>query len=298
MEAAGYTCLRDRVCVEAARAAIRGAECDYDAMGAYVRRVVRDVLGADATAAKYRVSDNDNADASVFHRDAIRAPCAPAFEVLTCIVYLDDAAMQVVPGSHVRAYGAMDALFAQPRATLLLRAGDVLVFHAELVHRAVLLPHGRRRRVIQIFDVVRCARHAARIAHVVSAGSSAAGYWVARAPVVAPIARLVGFIHAMGGYGAFDLGRDVTYLSSEGFSARVAGTGRQRRGPLGVYCALAPTRDVDRASIFTRVFLLPQLRIVATLAACAAVCAYVALCVARRFLAQAPPKKLRRERES
>ena len=85
----------------------------------------------------------------------------------------------------------------------------------------------------------------------------------------------------MGGYGAFDLGRDVTdvtYVSSEGFSARMAGTGR---APLGVYCALAPTRDVDRASIFTRVFLLPQLRIVATLAACAAACAYVVWCVWR-----------------
>ena len=92
----GYVCMRGRVCVREAHAAISGASCDYDAMAAYVCRVVSTVLGRDATGAKFRVSDNDNTDAAAFHRDAIRAPGATPFELLTCIVYLDDAAMQLI----------------------------------------------------------------------------------------------------------------------------------------------------------------------------------------------------------
>jgi hypothetical protein len=98
-------------------------------MAAYVRRVVTTVLGRDAVGAKFRVSDNDNTDAAAFHRDAIRAPGATPFELLTCIVYLDDAAMQVIPGSHVRTYGAIEALAIAPQ-TLEFRAGDVMLFHA------------------------------------------------------------------------------------------------------------------------------------------------------------------------
>jgi ectoine hydroxylase-related dioxygenase (phytanoyl-CoA dioxygenase family) len=127
-------------------------------MAAYVRRVVTTVLGRDAVGAKFRVSDNDNTDAAAFHRDAIRAPGATPFELLTCIVYLDDAAMQVVPGSHVRTYGAIEALAIAPQ-TLEFRAGDVMLFHAELVHRAKLTS-APRRRVIQIFDIAFCAAHA------------------------------------------------------------------------------------------------------------------------------------------
>jgi hypothetical protein len=37
--------------------------------------------------------------------------------------------------------------------------------------------------------------------------------------------------------------------------------------PLGLYCTLAPTVDVDRASIETCVYTLPQLRIVAAMVA-------------------------------
>ncbi len=111
----GYKCLRGRVCVREAEAAISRGSCDYDAMAAYVRRVVTTVLGRDAVGAKFRVSDNDNTDAAAFHRDAIRAPGAAPFELLTCIVYLDGAAMQVIPGSHVRTYGAIEALAIAPQ---------------------------------------------------------------------------------------------------------------------------------------------------------------------------------------
>lgn len=242
-----------------AEAAISGGSCDYDAMAAYVRRVVTTVLGRDAVGAKFRVSDNDNTDAAAFHRDAIRAPGATPFELLTCIVYLDDAAMQVVPGSHVRTYGAIEALAMAPQ-TLEFRAGDVMLFHAELVHRAKLTS-APRRRVIQIFDIAFCAAHARRVAHVVSAGSSA-GWWVARAPVIGHVARLVGYLHSMTGYGPFCVG-DATYLSSEGFSGRIPAGGTRK---LGLYCTLEPTVDVDRGEVSASVYTLPQLRILAVLA--------------------------------
>jgi hypothetical protein len=230
-------------------------------MAAYVRRVVTAVLGRDATGAKFRVSDNDNTDAAAFHRDAIRAPGAAPIELLTCIVYLDDAAMQVIPGSHVRTYGAIEALSIEPH-TLSFRAGDVMLFHAELVHRAKLST-APRRRVIQIFDIAFCASDARRVAHVVSGGSSA-GWWVARAPVIGHVARFVGYLHSMTGYGPFCVG-DATYLSSEGFSERIPAGGTRK---LGLYCTLAPTVDVDRGAISASMYAVPQLRILAVLAGC------------------------------
>ena len=275
----GYRCLRGRVCVREAHAAISGASCDYDAMAAYVRRVVSTVLGRDATGAKFRVSDNDNTDAAAFHRDAIRAPGATPFELLTCIVYLDNAAMQVIPGSHLRTYGAVEALAMKPR-TLEFRAGDVMLFHAELVHRAKLTT-APRRRVLQIFDIAFCASDARRVAHVVSSGSSA-GWWVARAPVIGHVARLVGYLHSMTGYGPFCVG-EATYLSSEGFSGRIPNSPAGGARKLGLYCTLAPTVDVDRGAISASVYTLPQLRILAVLAALAALAVLVGAYLCARF---------------
>jgi hypothetical protein len=99
--------------------------------------------------------------------------------------------------------------------------------------------------------------------------------------VIGEIARFVGFVHAMTGYGPFEhiaLARGVSYLSSEGFSARVPSVGGHK-WPLGLYCTLAPTVDVDRASIETCVYTLPQLRIVAAMVA-AVVAAVVAAALA------------------
>ncbi len=230
-------------------------------MDSYVRGVLDDVLGKDAIAAKYRVSDNDNTDASAFHRDVIRKQGASPFEVLTCIVYLDDAAMEVIPCSHARTYGAMDAL-AATQLTLLFHAGDVMLFNSELVHRAVLIPSGRQRRVIQIFDVVFNQPHALRVRHVLPEGPST-GWWLARAPVIGHIARFVSYMNSMSGYGPFDLGE--TYLSSEGFSERLPDSYVSGMLPLGLYRILEPTRTVERGSVSMSVYTLPQLRVLATL---------------------------------
>jgi hypothetical protein len=84
--------------------------------------------------------------------------------------------------------------------------------------------------------------------------------------VIGHLARFVGYLHSMTGYGRFNIGRGMTYLSSEGFSGRIqAGCGTR---PLGLYCTLAPTVDVDRGSISASVYTLPQLRIFAVLVVC------------------------------
>lgn len=59
----------------------------------------------------------------------------------------------------MRTYGAVEALAMKPR-TLEFRAGDVMLFHAELVHRAKLTT-APRLRVLQIFDIAFCVSHAA-----------------------------------------------------------------------------------------------------------------------------------------
>ena len=66
--------------------------------------------------------------------------------------------------------------------------------------------------------------------------------------------------------------RVLQYLSSEGLSGRTRGL-----APLGSYCTLAPTHDVERESISAGVYTLPQIGIVAAIAACVALCAWLLL---------------------
>ena len=60
----GYVCLRGRVCAGEAQAAISGASCDYEAMEAYVRRVVSDAM-------RWVPSEFRAGDVMLFHGTAL-----------------------------------------------------------------------------------------------------------------------------------------------------------------------------------------------------------------------------------
>ncbi len=160
---------RDGFCVVPHRAALKGvAACFHGQLVRYkttevqVQRLLmwlRHSKGISLHALKFRASNNNNnTDASQPHRDVMLGHNFA--EIYTVLYYLDNADLEVYPGSHRRA----DVFGAKPKRMQLL-AGDMVVFHASLLHRGVysVCRAQDNRRVLQIFDCVTDKRMHANI---------------------------------------------------------------------------------------------------------------------------------------
>ena len=103
---------------------------------------------------KYRASNNNNStDAGMFHRDIHLTQKVSSLEIYTCLLYLDDSWMEIIPGSHqepVMTY--LQAFrFLSKRQKLNLKPGDILIFHSSLIHRGLFVKKQKQRRLIQQF---------------------------------------------------------------------------------------------------------------------------------------------------
>lgn len=97
----------------------------------------------------------------MLHGDAYNHTDENTIGIYTCLLYFDEADMEVIPFTHkkdyVNKYSASE-LFNQ-RIRIKMEPGDVLIFHSNLHHRGVgyntLLSTGlvKSRRLLQIFDV-------------------------------------------------------------------------------------------------------------------------------------------------
>ena len=104
---------------------------------------------------KFRLSNaNNSTDAGAFHRDLNprRLMEVPAY---TCLVYMDDADMQLIPGSHK--WIAVNPLRAireyNSAINVHLAPGDVLIFNSFVVHRGFFRFKQVQRRLLQCFEV-------------------------------------------------------------------------------------------------------------------------------------------------
>jgi hypothetical protein len=96
-------------------------------------------------------------DAATFHRDVVAQREWQPY--MTCLTYLDETVMQVIPKSHRQkdmTWRETQAAFAR-RKELQVRPGDILLFYSSLLHRGIFTQGSAtsRRRLIQLFD---CAR--------------------------------------------------------------------------------------------------------------------------------------------
>jgi cell wall-associated NlpC family hydrolase len=110
--------------------------------------------GWDSRYTKYRVSDNNNADASGFHRDIfaqknIKLPC------YTFLHYFDETIMEVIPGSHNQLFVPVSKLVPtlQKSVRVTIRPGDLLIFDATLLHRGIFFVNLKSRKLIQVFEL-------------------------------------------------------------------------------------------------------------------------------------------------
>ena len=166
-----------------------GDSVDYAGFKGFVDRVffrhIRDELGwSDPTYIKFRFSNKQNAkDASTFHGDVynhsyayrkndskeggendskVGADTAPVFDILpiyTCLTYFDNAQMELVPYSHLserlrreRGIPTASSELYKTRRVVALKAGDILVFHANLHHRGLFYDVQQHRRILQVFE--------------------------------------------------------------------------------------------------------------------------------------------------
>ena len=290
MEADGYVLIRretfergdvgDSPFVAAGRAPINDT-VDYDAMDAFVRddmlKTVDAVLGTAMTHTKYRVSDNNNStDAAAFHRDVI---CVDGWApVITALTYLDDATMEVMPGSHRRIrMSTWEAVASyRDKKTLHMRPGDLLVFYSTLLHRGVFRNPGHRR-LVQAFDCAATPAAHATLAdglmHV--ARDDPVRNRLAGALGTNPLTRTpvnwVAYLQAATGYGAAAgacrtrLGRlGVNVVSSEGSCGRLAPAHDRRAAPQNIYVmAAGGGRDMSAKDMQTcdrEFYTIPYLR--------------------------------------
>ena len=212
--------------------------------GVFMKRVDSS-MGWNSRYTKYRVSNNNNSsDASVFHRDVFRiSNSEPEFKnMYTCLTYLDNATMQLVPKSHINDnMSLLDSLEDLANIiTVEMKPGDVLIFNSTMLHRGVFdkLNMSDDRRLIQVFDTHPSQEHykmySGQVIHVKSTGiKSATGQitsYLGHVPVVSDLISYISYLNASTGYGRGETLDDIlksnklekyTFLSSEGMQKRM-----------------------------------------------------------------------------
>lgn len=204
----------------------------------YLNQLETKTLGTwDLTCTKFRASDNNNsADASTFHKDNV---CFKEWmPVLTCLLYLDDAEMSVVPGSHYQLQNTYLQAFHDwnNSKVLEINSGDMLVFYSTLLHRGIFTLGAGSRKLIQVFDCFQNRnvheQHYFKIAHFLGR-ENLSGLMInlSKRKFIIPIINFIGYLNASTNYGiqtkTFSKFRsqfltdDITVIASEGFRNRL-----------------------------------------------------------------------------
>jgi hypothetical protein len=185
---------------------------------------------------KFRISNNTNAeDAAAFHGDFYNFTDNPTVPVYTCLIYLDNAQMEVIPRTHDSRYA--DQLTAgqkhAQRTVLSFTPGDMLIFHGNLHHRGKGFTAGKDRRLLQVFNVYPTPEvHAVHnpLLHTMT---------TADGPTAAYINRALGYLSKMPV--AIDVADTVSYrLMCAGASHKVALVDIPDKQKQGKYMSYAP----------------------------------------------------------
>ncbi|NDC40163.1 MAG: hypothetical protein EBZ77_01235, partial [Chitinophagia bacterium] len=267
-------------CVDAeeAGASIKGRTVDYGTARRTVRAVLDRVgehVGGEWVCVKFRVTNNDAGDIAAYHRDAVKQRTSGARREgndkesgaagYTVAVYADDAAVDVVPGTH-ETHGVGAALSLASRVRLRVRAGDVVVRDSRLIVREVLTKHAASRRAVYMYGCYPSTKametYAPMVAHATTSGhrvlNGAVMMMCALMPRSMGILSTLAYANAVLGCGEI-ADPPGAYIASEGFQPR-ADVGTET-GPTNVYVVVgeAPELDAARASEFTWVAYVRQL---------------------------------------
>ena len=130
---------------------------ELEKVNAAYLNVINEKVGLNLKCIKYRASNNNNStDAGMFHRDLRIYRGDTSVPVYTCLLYLDDANMELIPTSHKKTnMSFIESLFLLRHRKLLdIKKGDMIIFHASMIHRGIFFKPQPYRRLIQQFDCV------------------------------------------------------------------------------------------------------------------------------------------------
>ena len=116
---------------------------------------IGDHLGVKLTSMKFRASNNNNSvDAGAFHRDLHLKQNIELPRIYTCLLYLDDSTMQLIPGTHKQTHMSLNQALRRfkDKKNISVKAGDILVIYASIIHRGIFFKKQDNRRLIQQFD--------------------------------------------------------------------------------------------------------------------------------------------------
>lgn len=232
-----------------------GNTVDYRSMGDFIENtmlpIINKKMGWNSVYTKYRVSDNNNsADASAFHRDVFFKTNNPEiFPVYTCLIYLDPARMQIIPGSHgVVKYSIGNAMhiFNNNVEEVNIEPGDMLVFHSNTLHRGIFTDNVKSRKLIQVFDVHPTPddfeKNNDKIMHVLGKEKNSNLFIkLSKNPLSASIINFFGFLNSSMGHGKnnnllSELGYgDKHVFSSEGLRGRLMIDKNEKYQPINKY---------------------------------------------------------------
>jgi hypothetical protein len=104
---------------------------------------------------KFRFSNKSNSrDASTFHTDIYNYSNEPYMPIYTCLIYFDNAVLEIIPGSHLRTNKDTTNELYDKRTQLNIKGGSILVFNANMYHRGIFYNSGiHERKLLQVFDV-------------------------------------------------------------------------------------------------------------------------------------------------
>ena len=105
---------------------------------------------------KFRFSDNNNStDAALHHGDIYNYTDQDLIPIYTCLIYFDDAEIEVVPGTHNLSTFKKTSTSQKwtQKTKIKFRPGDMLIFHANLHHRGVGYSPSGHRRILQVFNI-------------------------------------------------------------------------------------------------------------------------------------------------
>lgn len=249
---------------------INPQQVNYNVLLQYISKsmlpVVNDKLGWSAVYTKCRISDNNNStDASSFHRDvAMHNAKKRIFPFFTCLSYLDETFMEIIPKSHL--YPVMsyaDALSAYTSSDRVLRLkispGDIMIFHSGLIHRGIFSQGLKHRRLVQVFEVFPNAslmnEYKDRILHIRNEKSRSIGSWaisLSKNESLFWIVNFFGYLNAATGYGYHNrplrrCGMNYDYCSSEGTQERLKSVDKDGWGKTNVYVLTGKYPSIDRS---------------------------------------------------
>jgi hypothetical protein len=182
---------------------------------------------------KFRLSNNNNSDASSTHRDII---CYDknknTYPIFTCLTYLQNTILEIIPKSHTNPTYKIYEIFKlyYNIKKINIKRGDILVFNSRLLHRGIFTEKLKNRYLLQVFEVYPNIElynlYSKKVIHIKGEEEYKNQMTnISKINFIINFINYLSFINSATGYGynenimkKLNINNEFTYVSSDGFT--------------------------------------------------------------------------------